>query len=92
MRGCWRYAEILHDAGAVAQVVRLPVYGHNLASTEEVLEWVTGTILTPYRHRLDGHTYLRFFERYRRKLLDALGDRRPCFHPFARNLCWARFP
>lgn len=87
-----RYAEILHELGAISQVVRLQVYGHVLASTEEVLEWVAGTLLTPYRQRMDDEMYLRYLDRYRRELLDALGDHRPYFYPFSRIHCWAKFP
>ncbi len=86
------YAELLHDLGAVEQRVRLEVYGHELASTSEVVEWVKGTLLTPYRERLDPTTYGAFVDRYRADLLDELGDRRPYFYAFPRILAWARFP
>ena len=52
-----RYAEILDAAGAAELLVRLQVYGHHLASTAEVVEWVQGTLLTPYRARFDEVTY-----------------------------------
>jgi trans-aconitate 2-methyltransferase len=86
------YAELLHQLGAVEQRVRLEVYGHELASTGEVVEWVKGTLLTPYRERLDGPTYQAFVDRYRVRLLEELGDRRPYFYAFPRILAWARFP
>jgi trans-aconitate 2-methyltransferase len=86
------YAELLHDLGAVEQRVRLEVYGHELATTGEVVEWVKGTLLTPYRERLDGDTYEAFVDRYRWRLLEELGDRRPYFYAFPRILGWARFP
>ncbi len=86
------YAIALDRMGYADQVVRLQVYGHLLASTEDVVEWVKGTLLTPYRERLDPATYAAFVERYRSRLLDILGDQRPYFYPFKRILCWARRP
>jgi trans-aconitate 2-methyltransferase len=85
------YAEILYSLGASEQVARLEVYGHRLDSSAEVVEWVLGTLLTPYRSRLDEATFARFVDRYRERLLAELGDVRPYFYPFRRILCWARF-
>jgi trans-aconitate 2-methyltransferase len=86
-----RYAELLDGLGAAELHVRLQVYGHRLASTEAVVDWVAGTALTPYRARLDPAAYEGFVARYRRRLLEELGDRRPYFYAFPRILCWARF-
>ncbi|MDQ1357981.1 MAG: trans-aconitate 2-methyltransferase [Acidimicrobiaceae bacterium] len=86
------YAEALHRLGYTEQVVRLQVYGHLLGSTDDVVEWVKGTLLTPYRERLDPATYEAYIERYRTRLLEVLGDQRPYFYPFKRILCWARLP
>jgi trans-aconitate 2-methyltransferase len=85
------YAEILYSLGASEQVARLEVYGHRLDSSADVVEWVLGTLLTPYRSRLDEATFARFVDRYRERLLAELGDVRPYFYPFRRILCWARF-
>ena len=85
------YAEIVYELGAAEQDVRLEVYGHVLDDTGAVVEWVRGTLLTPYRERLDGATYDAFVDRYRERLLVELGDRRPYFYAFPRILCWARF-
>ena len=41
-----RYAEILDGLGFVDLTVRLEVYGHRLDSTEGVVEWVKGSLLT----------------------------------------------
>jgi trans-aconitate 2-methyltransferase len=89
--GAAAYAELLHALGASEQHVRLEVYGHELASTDEVVEWVKGTLLTPYRERLDEATFAAYLERYRERLLDALGEHRPYFYAFPRILAWARF-
>src|SRR6185437_8689757 len=86
------YAECLDDLGATHQHVRLQVYGHHLDGPDAVVEWVGGTLLTPYRNRLDPDTYQAFVDRYRRRLTEELGDRRPYFYAFPRILCWARFP
>jgi trans-aconitate 2-methyltransferase len=86
-----RYAELLDDLGAAELHVRLQVYGHHLESTAAVVDWVSGTVLTPYRARLEPAAYEAFVDRYRRRLLEELGDRRPYFYAFPRILCWARF-
>lgn len=85
------YAELLHELGARPPLVRLQVYGHELSSTAEVVEWVRGTLLTPYREQLGEEGFERFVAAYRRRLLEELGDRSPYFYGFARILCWARF-
>jgi trans-aconitate 2-methyltransferase len=87
-----RYAEVLHALGAVQQRVALQVYGHELPSTEAVVEWVRGSLLTPVRSRLDDAGFEAYVHRYRTRLLEELGDRRPYFYAFSRILCWARFP
>ncbi len=84
------YAVLLAGLGFVSQHVRLQVYGHWLASTDEVVEWVKGTSLTRFKRVLPPATYDAFLERYRTRLLQALGDRRPYFYPFKRILVWGR--
>jgi trans-aconitate 2-methyltransferase len=86
------YAVALHRLGFSEQLIRLQVYGHVLESTNAVVEWVKGTLLTPYREQLDPDTYDAFVDRYRRRLLRALGDQHPYFYPFKRILCRARLP
>ena len=86
------YAEVLHELGAVEQSVALYVYGHLLDSTEEVVQWVLGTLLTPYRAVLEPAVFSAFVERYREALVDEVGERRPYFYAFPRIVCWARFP
>ncbi len=85
------YADLLYELGASDQVVRMEVYGHELASTGEVVEWVMGTLLTPYRQRLTPALFEAFVERYRELLIEELGEREPYFYGFRRILCWARF-
>ena len=85
------YADLLYELGAKDQVVRMEVYGHELESTGEVVEWVMGTLLTPYRKRLTRDMFEEFVERYRERLIEELGEREPYFYGFKRILCWARF-
>jgi trans-aconitate 2-methyltransferase len=85
------YADLLYELGAKDQVVRMEVYGHELESTSEVVEWVMGTLLTPYRTRLSSELFDEFVERYRERLIEELGEREPYFYGFRRILCWARF-
>jgi trans-aconitate 2-methyltransferase len=85
------YADLLYELGAKDQVVRMEVYGHELESTGEVVEWVMGTLLTPYRKRLSPEMFDEFIERYRERLIEELGEREPYFYGFRRILCWARF-
>ena len=85
------YADLLYELGAKDQVVRMEVYGHELESTAEVVEWVMGTLLTPYRTRLSPELFASFVDRYRERLIEELGEREPYFYGFRRILCWARF-
>jgi trans-aconitate 2-methyltransferase len=84
------YATILHDLGLRRQHVRLQVYGFELPTTGDVVEWTKGTLLTGYRAQLDDDAYDAFETRYRQRLHDRLGDRRPYFYAFKRILAWAR--
>lgn len=77
-----RYAELLHEIGFRRQHVRLQVYGHLLPSSEDVVEWVRGTLLTFYEREP------RFLERYRERLLQRIGGQRPYFYAYKRLLIW----
>ena len=83
-----QYSHLLHRLGYVEQHVRLQVYGHVLASRDEVIEWVKGTMLTEYQRRMPAALFARFLEEYRASLLPKLSDARPYFYPFKRILCW----
>jgi trans-aconitate 2-methyltransferase len=84
------YASLLDDLGYHEQVVRLQVYGHHLPSRDDVVEWVSGTTLTPLRARLDEADWQRFLARYRQALLPQLSAARPYFYTFKRILLWGR--
>ena len=79
-----RYAELLFAQGARAQRVLVEVYAHPLPSSDAVVEWVKGTLLTWYQERLGEALFARFLERYRAELKAALGDARPYLYTFPR--------
>ncbi len=87
-----QYAVLLDRLGFADQHVRLQVYGHVLPSSADVVEWVKGTALTPFRAVLDASQYDEFVGRYRQLLLESLGRQEPYFYPFKRILVWGRRP
>ena len=87
-----QYAVLLDRLGFADQHVRLQVYGHVLPSTGDVVEWVKGSALTPFRAVLDASQYDQFVGRYRQLLLESLGRQEPYFYPFKRILVWGRRP
>jgi trans-aconitate 2-methyltransferase len=83
------YAEVLHAAGIDEPDVVLRVYGHRMARTDEVVDWVAGTLLTSFERRLDAAAFAAFRLEYRTALLDRLGDptgARPYYYAFPRIL------
>ena len=86
-----RYAQLLHRLGYERQHVRLEVYGHVLPSTEDVVEWVRGALLTHYQSQLDAARFDEFLTAYRARLRDALGGERPFFYTYKRVLMWGTF-
>jgi len=84
------YAELLDRLGLADQHVRLQVYLHHLASRDEVVEWVKGTLLTDYESRLPAELFEEFLGAYRQRLLPRLEDARPFRYPFKRLLLWGR--
>jgi len=85
-----RYAELLFQLGFADRRVRLEVYGHQLASRDEVVEWVRGTTLTDYERRLPEALWPAFLARYRARLAEALPDDRPFLYTYRRLLLWGR--
>lgn len=84
------YAALLDRLAYREQHVRLQVYGHHLASRDEVVEWVKGTLLTDYQQRMTAPDFETFLAAYREQLLPQLEDTRPFFYAFKRVLIWAR--
>ena len=81
-----RYAEVLDDLGFERQHVRLQVFGHHLASSDDVVEWTKGTALLRVRRATDDAGFDAFLTRYRELLLERLGRRAPYFYAFKRIL------
>ncbi len=86
-----RYAEILNGLGYKRQHVRMQVYGHVLPSTDDVVEWVRGALLTWYQSLLSPEKFEEFLNAYRERLLGKLGDERPFFYTYKRILLWGSF-
>lgn len=86
------YAELLDQLGFDEQRVRLQVYGHRLASTGDVVEWVKGTSLTRFRRAMPDDLFASFLDRYRTRLIERLGDKSPYFYAFKRVLFWGTRP
>ena len=86
------YALLLHDLGYGDQHVRLQVYTHELASTDDVVEWVRGSSLTRFTAILPPDEHEPFVEAYRRELHERIGRRAPYLYTFKRILLWGRRP
>ena len=84
------YASLLHHLGFKRQHVRLQVYGHELSSSREVVEWNRGALLTDYEQRL-GERFPEFLSAYTAKLLDMLSNVTPFFYTYKRIILWATF-
>ena len=66
------------------------VYGHHLESSEGVVEWVKGSLLTDYEKRMPADLYARYLARYRERLLAEIGAKAPYFYAFKRVLARGR--
>jgi trans-aconitate 2-methyltransferase len=86
------YATVLHDLGLTDIDVVLRVYGFELPSSADVVEWTKGTLLTGYRAQLDDTGYAEFEQAYRQRLVDELGAASPYYYAFKRILAHARRP
>jgi trans-aconitate 2-methyltransferase len=84
------YAQRLFELGFRQQHVRLQIYGHLLPSTDALVDWMRGTLLTCYQRRLDAKQFENFVAEYRQAICDELGPQSPFFFPFRRILIWAR--
>ncbi len=84
------YAQLLYRLGFEKQIVRLQVYGHLLPSTESVVEWVKGSLLTYYQGQLSPEMFQEFLKIYRQRILEKFGNLSPFFIPFKRILIWAQ--
>lgn len=83
------YARVLYSLGVKRPNVRMQVYGHELESAANVIEWVKGALLTGYEKRL-GPRYPDFLSRYAATLLPRLGSARPFFYTYKRVLIFGQ--
>lgn len=89
------YAELVWHLGLRDLDVSLRIYGVEMERTDDVLTWVSGTLLTRAAAALDSEGFVAFRDRYRRELLEELGDpdgERPYFYAFPRILVYATRP
>lgn len=84
------YANLFYKLGFTKQNLRSQIYSHQLESTQSVIEWVQGSLLTHYRSCLPPDIYAQFFECYRKRIYEHFGDQRPFFFPFKRTLLWVQ--
>jgi trans-aconitate 2-methyltransferase len=84
------YAVLLDRLGFSKTHVRLQVYSHRMPEGAAVAEWLAGSLLTGYKHRLSPARYREFYAEYRRRVGAALGVGEPYLYTFERLLMWAR--
>jgi len=84
------YASVLYTHGCTRPVVMERVYIHPLPHAADVVDWVQGTLLTPYLNRLEAAQQQELIEFYRARLLEALGNESPYVYGFRRLLFWGR--
>ncbi len=84
------YSQLLNQLGFKEQHVRAQIYPHLLESTDSLVEWVKGSLLTYYQGYLSPERYNEFLQHYRERVMNFFGDLRPMFLPFKRILIWAR--
>lgn len=88
-----RYAEILWAAGLEELDVSMRIYGVALPRTDDVVAWVSSTLLTRFEAELGPDDFASFRDEYRSELLARLGDPagdQPYFYAFPRILCRGR--
>ena len=86
-----KYAELLHSLGYKRQNVRMQVYGHLLPSSDDVVGWVRGALLTHDQSQLSAERFEEFLAEYRKRLRGVIGDVSPFFYTYKRVLMWASF-
>lgn len=83
------YAQLLYELKYSQQKVFIQVYPLVLESTEALIEWVKGSLLTYYQARLPKEKYEQFLTLYRERLYSIFGNSSPLFIPFQRLFLWA---
>lgn len=85
-----RYATLLYRLGFREQVIREPIYLHELPDAAAAVEWVKGSFLTWYETRLGPQLFAEFARRYEQRLLALLGSAQPFPFTYRRMILWAR--
>ncbi len=85
-----RYSALLYEHGFRDQVCIEKIYGHELARTGDVVEWVKSTSLAAYLTRLEEPFRAGFLDAYREQLIATVGNHAPYFYPFRRLLFWGQ--
>ncbi len=84
------YDNILRELGYTERHVRLQIYGHELPSLDDVVTWVSGSLMTAYEARMSPPMYQRYLQDYRRKLHQEIGQAKPFYYQYRRILMWGR--
>lgn len=84
------YCQLLFDLGCAEQQTQLRIYAHVLVSSEQVVQWVRGTLLLEYLKRLPEDLHQSYLEQYRINLLQQIGLHEPYLYQFKRVFLWAR--
>lgn len=83
-----RYSQLLYQHGFREQACMEKIYGHELARTTEVIEFMKGTGLRQYLAQLDAAGQAEFLAAYRARLVEMAGDHSPYFFQMPRLLIW----
>lgn len=86
------YARVFRAEALTHLRARIEIYMHELASREDVVTWVSGSLLSVYRARMSPEHFEAFVSEYRERLFAVLPDERPFLYPFRRLFLWARKP
>ncbi|MBC7661130.1 MAG: hypothetical protein H7249_15640 [Chitinophagaceae bacterium] len=86
--GLKRYATLFHENGFERQRCRIQVYGHNLASGRDVIEWTKGSYLTRFQTELSVADFQYFVGEYTKRLIAKIGEG-PYFYTYKRMFFWA---
>ncbi len=84
------YLDLLRGLGFKKTSVREKVYVHKLESSEDIIEWLKGSLFTPFRKRLKPRLYRQFIDEYRMRLQDEIGNYAPYSFSFHRLLLWGK--
>jgi trans-aconitate 2-methyltransferase len=85
-----QYSQLLYDHGFRDQACIEKIYGHELAHSDEVIEFLKATGLNPYLSQLDGAGQAAFLSAYRDRFRALVGQQAPYFYQMPRLLIWGQ--